>query len=385
MDLKICTQMKKKLLVFHKALGPYRIDLFNELNNAFEAHIYLFLRNFRSQIFDMSKIEEQLNFKPKFLTAGFDFQYKGRMIRFGYLRKIIQFKPDLILVWEYNIISFISALFTKTIFPKTKVYSLCDDSVDIARNSSVARRIGRNLCLKLFDGIVLNNEFTEEWFNKKFPKVRTTVFPILQKEERLISIIEDAYQITQEYVDQYKLKEKNILLFVGRLVEVKNLNFLIEVFSQYAPKNKNATLILVGDGDHKSELINLAERLKIQDQVIFVGHFERKELYSWFRVADYFILSSTWEPFGAVVNESLIAGIPVLCSKLAGASCLINNKNGKTFDPYDKEELLAILNDVFSKKRNQADSSLIFNSLMPYTFNQKIHELISFLKNNESE
>lgn len=369
--------MKKKLLVFHPALAPYNIDLFNELNEAFEADIYFFRKNLLSQKFDMTKLLNQLNFKPKFLTLGFELHYKSRMIRFGYLKKIVQFKPDIILVWEYNNIAFLTALFTKIVFPKTKVFSLCDDSVDVAKNSSILRKIGRILCFMFYDGIVLDNKFAEEWYNKNFPKVQTTVFPIIQKEERILSIINDAQLIMNGYVNQYNLFEKNIFLFVGRLVEVKNLYFLIEVFSDYVSKNKNAVLILVGDGDKKSELIKLVELLKIQDNVIFAGRFEHKELYAWFRVADYFILPSTWEPFGAVVNESLIAGVPVICSNLAGASCLINDKNGTTFNPYDKGELLTIFNELFSKGRN-----LIHNSLMPYTFNQKISELIVFLNDS---
>jgi len=371
--------MKKRLLVFQRALAPYSIDFYNDLNAAFDADIYFFRKNLRSQKFDMNKLLSQLNFTPKFLTFGFELRHKGRLIRFGYLKKVVQFKPDIILVWEYNIISFFTALFTKIVYPKTKVYSLCDDSVDVAITSSTLRRIGRFLCFKVLDGIVLDNELAEQWYNKHFPDVKTTVFPIIQKEERILSIINVSDSITQGYINQYKLIDKDVLLFVGRLVEVKNLRFLIDVFSSYVAINKNAVLILVGDGDKKSELLKMVEEVKIQDNIIFAGRFEHKELYAWYRAADYFILPSIWEPFGAVVNESLIAGTPVLCSNLAGATCLINNENGVTFNPFDKDELLSILNEVFCKKRNSFNNISTRNSLMPYTFNQKMQELISFL------
>ena len=375
--------MKKKLLVFHRALAPYNIDLFNELNKAFETDVYFFRKNLRSQKFDMEKLLNQLNFTPKFITTGFEFRHKGRMIRFGYLKKIIQNKPDLILVWEYNLITFITALFTKIFYPGTKVYSLCDDTVDLAKNSSTLRKTGRLFCFMVLDGIVLDNELVEEWYHKNFPKVKTKVFPIIQKEERLITIFNDAHSVSKEYIHRYKLKEKNILLFVGRLVEVKNLKFLLEVFSLYVAKNKNSVLILVGDGDKRFELIRLAEQLKIPEHVIFAGRYEHKELYAWFKVADYFILPSTWEPFGAVVNESLIAGVPVICSNLAGAACLITEKNGIIFNPYDKEELLTIFCDVLCRKQNSINDSSNHFSLMPYTFHQKVNELISFLKEDE--
>lgn len=377
--------MKKRLLIFQRALAPYSIDFYNDLNSAFNADIYFFRKNLRSQKFDMGKLLKQLNFVPKFITFGFELRHKGRLIRFGYLRKIVQFKPDIILVWEYNIISFLTALFTKIVYPKTKVYSLCDDSVDVARTSSTVRRIGRYLCFKYFDGIVLDNEQAEEWYNKHFPKVKTAVFPIIQKEERLLSIINGSESITQHYINQYNLADRDVLLFVGRLVEVKNLSFLIEVFASYAERNKNALLVIVGDGDKKSELMKLVEDLKMQSNVIFAGRFEHKELYAWYRAADYFILPSIWEPFGAVVNESLIAGTPVICSNLAGATCLITSKNGVVFDPYDKDGLLSVLDQVFNNRNDIKKKGIESDSLMPYTFTERMEQLILFLTENNQE
>ena len=368
--------MKKKLLVFHRALAPYRIDLFNELNEAFETDIYFFRKNLRSQNFNMKRIEEQLNFQLKFLTFGYDFRHSGRMIRFGYLKKILHHKPDILICLEFNLITFFSALFTKIILPKTKVYTLCDDSVDVAENCSKIRKTGRILCFLLLDGIVLGNDFAEEWYNKHFPKIKTIVSPIIQKEERIRRIMNEGHSISDKYIDKYHLQGKNILLFVGRLVNVKNLKFLLEVFSQYVSENKNTFLILVGDGEMKTELIGISEKLKIEEYVIFAGRFENEALYAWYRVADYFILPSTSETFGAVVNESLIAGVPVICSNLAGASCMINELNGVTFNPYDQENLLAIFNEKFSTKKNTLS---LQDSLMPYTFKERISELITFL------
>jgi len=378
--------IKKKLLVFHPALAPYRIDLFNELSEAFDANIYFFRKRIISQNFDTNKIESQLKFKPEFLTTGFNFKHKSRMIRFGYLQKIILHKPDIILCSEFNLMTFYSAAFAKIFFPKTEVYSFCDDSVDVAQNSSIFRKIGRYLCLKLLNGIILGNDFAEEWYNINYPDVQTVIFPIIQKEERIQSIINAGKHISTQYLKKYNLEDKNILLFVGRLVRVKNLNFLIEVFSEYLLNNTNVVLILIGDGDKKSELTELVAQLKIQDNVIFAGRFENEELYAWYRIADYFILPSTSETFGAVVNESLIAGVPVICSNLAGASCLINEKNGKTFNPTDKEELLSIFNEELIKNREkQMNSTNDVKCLMPFTFNERIFELMAFLINKNLE
>ncbi len=371
--------MKPKLLVFHKALAPYRIDLFNGLNKAFDTNIYFFRKNLQSQQFDMSRLLAQLNFTPKFLTTGFELHHKGRMIRFGYLQKIVRHRPDIILCLEFSIMTFGIALFSKVFFPKTKVYTICDDSVGVAQDCSIPRKIGRVLCLQLLDGVVLGNDPAEEWYNKRFPKIKTVISPIIQKEERIISIINRARSITADYINRFQLRDKNVLLFVGRLVEVKNLNFLLEVFAEYISENKNAVLVLVGDGTKNAELLQLVEHLNIQKNVIFAGRYENEALYAWYPVADYLILPSISETFGAVVNESLIAGVPVVCSSLAGASCLISDANGRTFNPYDRDELLSIFREILVSKKPENTEISIDKSLMPYTFDQRINQLVSFL------
>ncbi len=376
-------KMKKKLLIFHNSLAPYRIDFFNELNTAFDANFYFFRENSQSQKFNMNRIKKQLNFELKFLTTGFELLHKGRMVRFGVLRKIAQHKPDIIIGLEFSMITFMIALHSKMFYPNTTVYSICDDSLDVAKNSSGLRRFGRFLCLKLLDGVILSNDAAKDWYDLNFPNVKTIDFPIIQKEERIQAILNNARPISEQYLNHYQLKNRNVLLFVGRLVKVKNLNLLLDVFLQYLSINKNAVLVLVGDGDRKNELVMQAEKLKIQDNVIFAGRFENEELYAWYLTADYFILPSISEVFGAVVNESLIAGVPVICSSLAGASCLINESNGVTFNPYHKEKLLAILKSELKTKRINSNIPLVPNdSLMPYTFDERMQSLILFLKQN---
>ena len=364
--------MKKKLLILHPVLAPYRIDLFNELNTAFDANFYFFRKNLLTLKFNTEKMESQLNFKPKFLTGGFDLHIKRRMIRFGYLHKIVLHKPDLIICCEFGLITFLSALFARLFFKKTKIYSFCDDSVDVAIKSTLARRIGRTLCLKVLDGIIMGNDLAKDWYNQKFPKAKTVVIPIIQKEERILALMERGKEISKRYITDFELKDKNVLLFVGRLIAVKNLPFLIEVFSEYVRNNSNAVLVLVGEGVLKSKLKVLVEQLKMEDKIKFAGFYENEALYAWYSIADYFILPSTSETFGAVVNESLIGGVPVLCSNLAGASTLIDNNNGKIFCPFDKEQLLAILQEVLGESRKTKENISIDNSLMPYTFTQRM-------------
>ena len=95
---------------------------------------------------------------------------------------------------------------------------------------------------------------------------------------------------------------------------------------------------MVGDGDEKQKLQAQIVNKQLEQRVLLPGRFEGDELYAWYLCASGFVLPSTYEPFGAVVNEALIFGLPVFCTKYAGASYLVQPGNGLLFDPISKSD-----------------------------------------------
>ena len=63
--------MKKKLLVFHPFIAPFRIDFFNALHEAFDMKLYTYQENLSDNKFEYDKILKQLKFRPKYLNSSF--------------------------------------------------------------------------------------------------------------------------------------------------------------------------------------------------------------------------------------------------------------------------------------------------------------------------
>ena len=103
-------------------------------------------------------------------------------------------------------------------------------------------------------------------------------------------------------------------------------------------------------------------------------------MYSWFLISQLFVLPSTFEPFGAVINEALLSGCEVLCSDKAGASSLINKHNGLLFNPYSVDDLAE---KIKFKLKNipplQKNEIKLKENKMPFTFDEKIDLLIKNL------
>ena len=112
--------------------------------------------------------------------------------------------------------------------------------------------------------------------------------------------------------NEYNLKNKFVIGHVGRMDNAKNQLFLIDVFYEYQKSNKNAILILVGDGELKDAIISKISSLKIEDKVLLFGvRSNINEIYSMF---DLFLFPSLFEGLGIVLIEAQINGLTVVAS-----------------------------------------------------------------------
>ena len=112
-------------------------------------------------------------------------------------------------------------------------------------------------------------------------------------------------------------------LYVGRLVPVKNLEFLIEKFNQHP----DLELTVIGFGILEDKLKSMAK-----DNIHFLGAVNNEKLLSYYQDADVFILPSLSEPWGLVVEEALNNGTPVMVSEQVGcAEDLVNKNTGVVF------------------------------------------------------
>ncbi len=113
------------------------------------------------------------------------------------------------------------------------------------------------------------------------------------------------------------IKDKFTFLFVGRLEEVKNVELLITAFGQLKKANPNISLLIVGDGSLRQSLERQVEENDIRD-VFFKGYVVFPEIVKYYKASDVFVLPSTYEPWGLVVNEAMTLGLPVIVSSDVG-------------------------------------------------------------------
>jgi glycogen(starch) synthase len=124
-------------------------------------------------------------------------------------------------------------------------------------------------------------------------------------------------------------------VFLGNLVEVKNLARLIEAFAALHGDGRAGGLALVGDGPLRATLGDHARALGVSGAVHFAGEVARDEAPRWLRAADVVCLPSLREGLGLAALEGLASGRAVVVSRTAGAAAAVTEAVGALCDPRD--------------------------------------------------
>jgi glycosyltransferase involved in cell wall biosynthesis len=132
-------------------------------------------------------------------------------------------------------------------------------------------------------------------------------------------------------------------LYIGRLSQEKGLETLINAFSKVCAQQLDARLVLVGSGPMRGRLETLVESLSLQGSVEFLGSLSGDSLFDEYSKATAFVLPSTSEPWGLVVNEALAYGCPVVVSERCGCvpELVIEGQTGLSHRANDIDDLAA--------------------------------------------
>ena len=159
--------------------------------------------------------------------------------------------------------------------------------------------------------------------------------------QKIANIYQEAYPSREVEKEKYGLRRYNFI-YIGRLMAIKNVNNLLIAFSKL--KAKDWGLVILGDGAEGEKLRKYVADNNLEGVQFIEGQ-------AWYNVpkfmalGDVFVLPSYSEPWGLVVNEAMVCGMPVIVSNKCGSShdLVKNGENGYTFNPYDTDELAGIM------------------------------------------
>lgn len=124
---------------------------------------------------------------------------------------------------------------------------------------------------------------------------------------------------------QYAMDNEKIILYVGRLVYEKGVQHLIAAMPKILSNYNDAKLIIAGRGGMMYELRAEASNLGLNDKIYFTGYLNSKQVQKMYKCADVAVFPSTYEPFGIVALEAMLAGVPTVVSDVGGLDEIVTH------------------------------------------------------------
>lgn len=128
-------------------------------------------------------------------------------------------------------------------------------------------------------------------------------------------------KVNEKYRDTPSQK---LLLSVGRLYNLKNLDFIIDCCAELSRRGFDYKMLFVGDGQDEDKLKFQTRKLGLEEKVLFLGKLtSTAELAAYYKAADLFVFPSTYDTDGLVKNEAAAFYTPTLFSEgaLTASSC----------------------------------------------------------------
>ncbi len=290
--------------------------------------------------------------------------------------RLSELEPEVVLVPGYYTLPAIAAALWAKFHRSVSV--LMTESTAYDHPRVAWKEWAKSLLLRaLFDWAVAGGKEHLEYLEQlDFPTDRTARFYDVVDNE-LFAQGTDA--LRGQSASDFGLPTEPYFVYVGRFAEEKNISGLLESWIAYRRGGGTWPLVLVGDGPLAAALRQAAAASGFGADVFFPGLKSSRALLPYYAFAGCFVLPSTREPWGLVVNEAMAAGLPVLVSDRCGCAVDLveSGRNGFVFAPADGLALIARMRQIASSgpaelRAMGAESRRLVSHYSPRSFGLEI-------------
>lgn len=245
-------------------------------------------------------------------------------------RKLAEYKPQVIQV--ENRPRFVRYL--RRVYPRANLLLVLHSLVFVSEPHIGEAEL--RSCLAAADGIIVNSFFLKEQIIRKAPRVKHKI--------AVNHLGVDTGRFTPRWtaeaeawrrrtLEQMGLAGKKIVMYVGRLIPLKGVDYVLRAMPKIIEREPNAVLLIIGSASYGSDrttpYVRHLHKLGAQmpNHVRFISYVPHTEIALWYRIADVLVVPSTRrEAFGLVNVEAMATGVPVVAARIGGMKEIIEHE-----------------------------------------------------------
>ena len=147
---------------------------------------------------------------------------------------------------------------------------------------------------------------------------------------------------------RYEASDKFRILHIGRFVEVKNHKMLVRAFGKFHSAHPDSELLLIGDGELRSNIETLADELELRESVRFLGI--QSDVHRFLHDADVFVLPSLYEGIPMTLIEAMGTGLPIVATDVGGVPDMLINGQSAILTSVSENELVDAFFAIYDSK-----------------------------------
>lgn len=338
--------MKPKVILLTNYPSPYRIPLFEKIAEKTDLCVYFTMVN-DNKDWD---INYNYKFKHKILPC-YNIKYRGKdLLNYHFnpsiFKELIKNDYDIIVVGGYTSLTAKVALLISKIRKKPFIFW----SGSTLHEKSMLRTLAMpliKLLIKNTDAFVVYGTRAREYI-RSFNIMPEKIFIAINigNAEFFIKENEKLDGQKEKLKEKLGIKNKKIVLFIGRLIPIKGVNYLIKSFEEIKKEFNDVGLVIIGNGPLKGELKSICTYL---DDIHFIDFVQPEKLPIYYKIADVFVLPSIYELFSIVTSEAMASELPVITTYKNGASddIIKNGFNGFVIKDKSPDDICAALKEIF--------------------------------------
>jgi 1,2-diacylglycerol 3-alpha-glucosyltransferase len=374
--------MSERLAVIWTSFGPYHMARIRAIKSLFDVHAIELASDQRLYRWWRDDREES----AYTLTTG-DWEDQSKLeIALKLWRTLDSLRPSILLVPGYANLPALSAALWGRMNTATVVL-MSDSNFDDHPRNMIMEGIKSILVKLLYSGGIVAGKRAASYLRH------------LGIEENKIAfgydVVDNQYyasRAAQCRAEASGTLQSPYFLFVGRLAREKNVATLLKAHEVYMKSGGSWPLMIVGDGPLKHALNEQAQP-QIQDgTVVFAGHKSVLELPSFYAFAGCFVLASTREPWGLVVNEAMASSLPVIASSRCGCAddLVEHGSNGYLIEPSNAQDIAEKLLEMTKLTAEERDrmgkrSFEIIDHYSPERWASEVTRIASVLRGDKNK